>query len=193
VGARSLPESIDQDSYGLKPAATEVLEGLIFICLAPGPEPWSLMGRYRELLSIHGLAEAKIAARRSYPTDANLKLVVENFLECYHCPPAHPEFMRVSSPALNEAYGRGHGEFAPQALRELEAFRIRTERLGCPSGFLPHDSLNLGFGIRKPLREGWCSTSPDGKALAPLMGRFKESDGGSTVIGFNPFSYVYGV
>lgn len=193
VGARSLPENLDRACHGLKPVATEVLEGLIFVCLAPGLEPWSALERFSELLTIHGLKDAKIAVRRSYPTQANWKLVVENFLECYHCPPAHPEFMKVSSPALNEAYGRGHGDFSPQAVRELEAFRLRTERLGCPSGFLPHHPLNLGFGIRKPLREGWCSTSPDGKSLAPLMGRFKESDGGSTVIGFNPFSYVYGV
>ena len=28
------------------------------------------------------------------PIRANWKLVMDNFLECYHCPPAHPGFLR---------------------------------------------------------------------------------------------------
>jgi len=34
----------------------------------------------------------KITYTQSYPTTANWKLVVENFVECYHCASAHPEF-----------------------------------------------------------------------------------------------------
>jgi choline monooxygenase len=31
-------------------------------------------------------------ARQTYEIDANWKVVVENYLECYHCPVAHPGF-----------------------------------------------------------------------------------------------------
>ena len=35
---------------------------------------------------------AKVAHRQTYPIAANWKLAVENYLECYHCTPAHPEY-----------------------------------------------------------------------------------------------------
>lgn len=34
----------------------------------------------------------RLAHRRQYEIKANWKVVVENFSECYHCPPAHPSF-----------------------------------------------------------------------------------------------------
>jgi choline monooxygenase len=34
----------------------------------------------------------KVRERRSYAMEANWKVVVENYLECYHCPVAHPAF-----------------------------------------------------------------------------------------------------
>ena len=47
------------------------------------------------LLHYHGIPQARIAARRVYPTHGNWKLVMENFMECYHCFPSHPEFCSV--------------------------------------------------------------------------------------------------
>ena len=58
-------------------------------------------------LDFHGFADAKIAHAASYPTDANWKLVVENFVECYHCSPAHPEFVSMHPPQALVAFGAG--------------------------------------------------------------------------------------
>jgi phenylpropionate dioxygenase-like ring-hydroxylating dioxygenase large terminal subunit len=54
------------------------------------------------LLAPWDLAHAKIAHRQNYPIAANWKLTVENYCECYHCLPAHPE------------YSVGHGRAIPR-------------------------------------------------------------------------------
>ena len=39
----------------------------------------------------------KIAAKKTYPTKGNWKLALDNFHECYHCQPSHPEYCHVHS------------------------------------------------------------------------------------------------
>ena len=38
---------------------------------------------------IYGWPTARVAHRETYPVNANWKLAVENYMECYHCGPAH--------------------------------------------------------------------------------------------------------
>ena len=42
-----------------------------------------------------GSARSRSAARIEYEVRANWKVVVENFMECYHCAPMHPELVRL--------------------------------------------------------------------------------------------------
>ena len=51
--------------------------------------------RWRTVCQDYGTAKLKIAARQHYPTKANWKLVMENFLECYHCGPAHKSLVKA--------------------------------------------------------------------------------------------------
>ena len=41
------------------------------------------------------LDKLRFGERREYVVEANWKIVVENYLECYHCPIAHPSFADV--------------------------------------------------------------------------------------------------
>ena len=41
-------------------------------------------------------AACEVADTHSYTLDANWKLIVENYHECFHCPTIHPELCRVS-------------------------------------------------------------------------------------------------
>ena len=41
-------------------------------------------------------------ARHSYEIQANWKLVVENYHECYHCTSIHPELCQVTPPTSGE-------------------------------------------------------------------------------------------
>jgi choline monooxygenase len=87
-----------QDELGLVPVAVDTWGPFVFANAGAEPEPLSqalgsLPAQVAELgldvdsLVFHSRWEAEI--------DANWKIVCENFLECYHCPVAHPGFSDV--------------------------------------------------------------------------------------------------
>ncbi len=91
--ARETPVGFDPADHGLIALALTEIGGLIFVSFAG--EPPSLARAAPALAAMtdfYGWSGAKVAARRSYPVAANWKLVLENYHECYHCGPAHPEF-----------------------------------------------------------------------------------------------------
>ena len=83
-----------------------------------------------ELVNFHNPEKAKIAARRKYPTKANFKLVLENFQECYHCGPAHPEFCSVHEKDWVFTMGAGLGTAPEKETQELIEKAKLIERAG---------------------------------------------------------------
>ena len=55
------------------------------------------LGRLPEIVAESGLdlAAIRFHSHHEWPIEANWKVVMENFLECYHCPTAHPGFSKV--------------------------------------------------------------------------------------------------
>src|SRR5262249_44717646 len=91
-------EDFDRAAHGLKPVHLRVIEGLVFISFADKPLALDEVERtIRQGFRPYGWAAAKIAHRRSYRIEANWKLAVENYVECYHCAPAHPEYSLLHS------------------------------------------------------------------------------------------------
>lgn len=84
VPANGSPDGFRMEEHGAHSASVRVVDGFIFLCLAAGAEPRFELPTQS---SIH--PKMKIAARSSFPTKANWKLVLENFTECYHCAHAH--------------------------------------------------------------------------------------------------------
>lgn len=88
-----------REQFGLMPVALEVWEGLIWVNLAENPPPLAaqlnlpILERFGSLdqLARYGIGGLTVGKRISYDVQANWKLVVENFMECYHCAPMHPE------------------------------------------------------------------------------------------------------
>lgn len=88
-----------REQFGLLPVALEVWEGLIWLNLADDPPPLheQLAAPIRERFGAldqfarYGLGDLALGKRIAYDVHANWKLVVENFMECYHCAPMHPE------------------------------------------------------------------------------------------------------
>jgi len=86
----------DRNEFGLKPVQVEVLANFVFVNLdlaAPSlasqaPELEAEMRRYEP-----DLDRLTFAHRLTFEIKANWKNVVDNFLECYHCTPAHPAFV----------------------------------------------------------------------------------------------------
>ena len=92
-------EGFDSSQYGLKAARVEVFMGMIFInCDAQAADFRGPLENLARPLGAYDLEHAKIAHKQSYRVDANWKLVLENYLECYHCATSH-RAMRACIPS----------------------------------------------------------------------------------------------
>lgn len=71
---------------------------LLFVNANPNaPSLSSFLGALPQILSEDGvdLGVLELRERRTYETAANWKIIVENYLECYHCAVAHPRFSQA--------------------------------------------------------------------------------------------------
>ncbi|MFI5210218.1 MAG: aromatic ring-hydroxylating dioxygenase subunit alpha, partial [Gemmatimonadales bacterium] len=85
---------------GLHPVAVASWGGFIFLNLTPAEVGTgrTLADQLRgapERVRRYPLAELRTARRIVYPVAANWKVILENYNECYHCGPVHPELCRV--------------------------------------------------------------------------------------------------
>jgi len=70
--------------------------GFAFVHLGKDPAPLaSAIGERTERYQRYGFADLRIGKRIVLDVAANWKLLAENFSECFHCPPVHPEFCRI--------------------------------------------------------------------------------------------------
>ena len=91
--ARLMPEDFDSSAYGLHPVQVRVVGGFIFISLSENPPDFSKVLRdFKPFLEPYQIDKAKPVFQKKYQLRTNWKLVAENFRECYHCGPAHPEY-----------------------------------------------------------------------------------------------------
>jgi phenylpropionate dioxygenase-like ring-hydroxylating dioxygenase large terminal subunit len=196
--ARLMPEDFDAQQHGLHRCHVKVHHGFIFMNLSPGEEPEfdEEFAVFEPHLEFHGFAEAKIAHRASYPTVANWKLVVENFFECYHCVPAHPEYcsrhLRDALVALGAGPNSGPTEAVERFTPVLEEWQALAAKLGRPLGSVDDDehSLHMKFYQQRPHRSDIESETEDGRPVARLMGRRTECDYGRMHLSFSPFSHI---
>ena len=75
--------------------------GFVFLNLTPaeaeadGKTLEAQLGGVPERLRRYPLRELRVAGRIEYQVAANWKVVLENYNECYHCGPVHPELCRL--------------------------------------------------------------------------------------------------
>lgn len=102
----------EKSDLGLYAAAAATWGGFVFIKLdtvsasAPRGSLIEALGPISERVARYPLADLRIAHRTIYDVAANWKVILENYNECYHCGPVHPELCRVV-PAFREAGGAG--------------------------------------------------------------------------------------
>ena len=185
IAARQMPESFRRADMALKSLAVRIMEGLIFTTFAR--EPLDLGGAATALAlsaGVHGWATAKVAHRELYSIKANWKLAVENYMECYHCTPAHQEF------AKRHVYARP----AEQAAELEREGRTRAAELGIVVPDVDQYGCAAGAGresvavMRSALHDGIASATDDGRTVGRLMGAFSASDGNSTYFDIGPLS-----
>ena len=93
-----LIEHFDADDIFLTPVRVEVFCHLVFVNLDPAAPPLAERtgDLAREVTSYApDIADLTFAHRLTYTVRANWKAVVDNFLECYHCPVAHRDFVTL--------------------------------------------------------------------------------------------------
>ena len=89
-------EGFDKSVFSLRPVRVELFCGLVMVNLDPDAVPFAqqtgdLEAEIRAYVpSVDDLA---FAQRDTYDVAANWKVLIDNFLECYHCHCAHKDFV----------------------------------------------------------------------------------------------------
>jgi Rieske 2Fe-2S family protein len=96
-------EGFDKKDYPLHAVHSAEWEGFVFINLAREPEPFAtawgpLFGRFDRF----SLASLPMHTRIEYEIGANWKLIHQNYSECYHCSPVHPQLVKLTPPTSGE-------------------------------------------------------------------------------------------
>lgn len=184
--ARQMGESIEKSEYGLTQIHLRVLEGLIFVCFAEDPPKLDGVEQtLRASLGRYGWADARVAHRDIYSVDANWKLALENYFECYHCGPAHPEFARHHA---TEKY------LTPEAKALREEVHARASKMGIEIPYVANWPWSAAPGeemvdaFHDAAYPGSVTGSEDGQRVAPLMGDFTDYDGGFSYVDVGPAS-----
>ena len=188
--ARQMPKDFDKSGFALAAIHAELFHGLIMISFADQPESLDTARRSLDAaLAPFGIERARVAHKEKYWIDANWKLAVENYVECYHCAPAHPEFSESHS--IQRPKERN--------IKLMEALKLSAEAAGVSSAEISHGGGAAGtpgvsfYYDRYALFPGYVTGSQDGKPVAPLMGDIKCFDGGASnlVLGALNFFLFY--
>jgi len=111
----------DRADFPLLSVPAEEWNGWIFVnASGDGPPLSSWLGDLGTHVSAWEPERMVLGERHEYVVAANWKLILENFVECYHCPSIHPELCRVADPEsgteMFDVTGMWIG--GPMALRE---------------------------------------------------------------------------
>jgi glycine betaine catabolism A len=90
-------EDFDRKDYGLLPIRVDTWGGFVWVNLEPnGPSLTESLGPFFQRFDRFPLAQLRLGGRQVYEVEANWKIIVENFSECYHCAPVHPSLNRLT-------------------------------------------------------------------------------------------------
>jgi glycine betaine catabolism A len=106
--APHLNDQIDKAAFALHPVAVDSWGGFLFVNLSPERAATyplhEQIGAGMAYCRNYPLAELRAAKRIVYDVQANWKVIVENYNECYHCAGVHPELCEVV-PAFRQGGG----------------------------------------------------------------------------------------
>jgi Rieske 2Fe-2S family protein len=105
-------EAFCKADFSLYPVGVERWGGFVFLNLTPDQatrEARTLTTQFGEAIERtkrYPLSDLRTAKRITYEVEANWKIVLENYNECYHCGSVHPELCEVV-PAFRQQGGAG--------------------------------------------------------------------------------------
>jgi Rieske 2Fe-2S family protein len=157
-GLQDFPE-FDRGAFGLVPVALDTWEGLVWVNLAENPPPLAaqllpqLAARLGDAgrLTAYRIGTLAVAQSVEYEVRANWKVVVENFMECYHCAPMHPELVRLL-PAFRSGATQEYG-LGTRLADDAESLTVSGRAPAAPFPGLPsgHERHYYGMVVRPNL------------------------------------------
>ena len=187
LAAKSLREGIDKSELGLHPCNIESASGMLLINLSDNPQSLkNLHSDLKEPFEMFGFKDLKVAAHKNYPIASNWKLAVENYQECYHCAPAHPEYSLSHSLKIEDE--PGFDEAQEKMMNNLESCGLKDIEVNKDFSNKDPDQEQYAYS-RYALFDGYLTGSKDGKPLAPLLGNIKEFNQGCSDFNIGPVSY----
>lgn len=180
----------DKQHHALRAINVTVYMGLIFVNGDLSAARFTpALEHVAEALGAYDLEHAKIARQKTYRIDANWKFCLENYLECYHCAPAHKAYARMHT--LQDSYANVGAQ--------VEAMQARASGVTGVAGIAKDyeriyaQAEHFGACVahsRYGLYDGYVTGSKDGAPVAPLMGSFQGYDGGAGDFQFGPVSFM---
>ncbi len=184
--AQHMGDDFDISKHNLHKANIEVIANMVFVCLSDTPP--SLDPAKRNLAPVFEMFDfdnMKLATHKRYKINANWKLALENYHECYHCAPSHPEYASMHTLKL------GPDEIDDRQSHMLEMFPacgIREMEMDHLDDRMPSDVQGYAYS-RTALFPGIKTGSKDGQPLAPLLANLKDYDSGASDLNIGPFSF----
>jgi Rieske 2Fe-2S family protein len=154
----------------------KILGGLILIALVD--TPLLLNNVLHDLLPVikaYGWEKAKVVYRKTFKFQANWKVVLRDFLECYHCANVHPEYAKI------------HGSDSQRFLRkDFDPTSVNPTTPDHEGVYIPStdhwvhknrpvsDQESITVYQNRLLSTDCVTGSKDGRPVAPLMGKYKD-------------------
>ena len=183
-------EGFDRNNFSLKSISVEVYMGLIFVNFNSAAPAFTLsLDKIKQPLGAYKLQNAKVVHQNTYKVNANWKLCLENYLECYHCASSHKKYSRIHTLK----------DLSCNVSHLNDAMLARAEEITGVKGIgNEHEQVYLkatDFGScvasnRYALYDGYLTGSEDGQAIAPLMGNMKGYDGGAGDFQMGPVTFM---
>ena len=164
--------------YGLKSINLIEYQGLLFINFDPeAPDFVPALDSIKVTLEPYDLANSKVIHSQVYRVDANWKLVLENYLECYHCATSHRAYAKLHTlQALDEKASKVNQTMWDKSEAQTGIKDISFELY---EAYTSEKAFGTGCTTsRYALYDGFLTGSEGGQPVAPLMGKFKGYDGG---------------
>jgi Rieske 2Fe-2S family protein len=155
------------DGYGLRPVRLETWQGFVLLNLDPDAAPLAdQLGDLDEHLSRFSFAPLLPARRMEYDVASNWKFIAENYSECYHCPPLHPQLNKLTPYDLGGDYAP-HGAWQGgwmELAKGVETMALdggQGSRRGRPAmaGMTPEDERRIFYYVVWPT--AFLSIHPD--------------------------------
>jgi Rieske 2Fe-2S family protein len=132
----------DLSRFPLLPVPVEEWHGWVFANVSADAPPLAgQLGNADLVVADYQPAQLRLGASSEYEVRANWKIIIENYLECYHCASIHPELCEVTPPDSGFGYPQeptGLWLGGPMRLRpDAATMSLSGQSLGVPIPSLP--------------------------------------------------------